>query len=630
MDRLPLTRVLNDSSVRKYNPVPKNMRRTVQVVYRYCQPFSASVINYAQELKRVNTLEKLKQTVDSSCDCSTSSFSDKDHGHVVTGNMDFIQDIDLKKILNKGTNFRFQVSNKIEDIRDEYHIALKEYCKKLVNRCGLSKIAYNTYCEKLIRCLEEKLSSFKNCQRFDGLIGQHVYRALKELQFKYIFTPADKAGGNIIIICKKFYFMQLSAELGIAYHLGNFVADGNEVYKPVESSMETIVDSHVRFAKSYNLSVLQKDMMLPRIFAIPKLHKNPVKMRYISGASKSSIRGVSLLIQRILKHLLKFLQRYCSKIVTRTGRRCFWSVDNTEQVLHRLKRMVRVQNVLTADFTTLFTTLPHSVIKSNIFELVNMGFRSSGLDFINVTSDGRVNFVGYNGSRGISLTKQEVMELISFGVNENYVMFGGVIMIQTLGTPIGGVASAQYANAVLSMQEFRYAKVPTNSQFHAVRYVDDLAVWNAPDFMNYAKDIYGNELKLEVTHTGRKADFLDLTMEILDNNQVRTSVFQKTDLFPFKVNRYGYPESNVSMRLHKAVIYGQLLRFARICSTLDAFVSRSRNLLMLHYDRKFAKVFLADVFLSFVSKNRALLLKFKILSHRDVIVIFNKVCGNMY
>ncbi len=230
-------------------------------------------------------------------------------------------------------------------------------------------------------------------------------------------------------------------------------------------------------------------MCLPRIFAVPKLHKNPVKMRFISGSSTSSIRSVSRLIQQILKHLLKFLQRYCGKILVRTGRRCFWSVENTEQVLHRLQRVGRVDSILTADFATLFTTLPHSVIKAKIFELVYMGFRSSGTQYVNVTNAGRVIFIDSKGLHGVTLHKQEIFELMSFGIDENYIMFAGNIMVQTLGTPIGGLASAQFADALLCIQEFRYAKFSGNLQFHVVRYVDDIAVWNAPHFMDVEKDI---------------------------------------------------------------------------------------------------------------------------------------------
>ncbi len=47
------------------------------------------------------------------------------------------------------------------------------------------------------------------------LENSHVKAYLKELHDKYVLVPADKAGNNIIFVCKQFYIRTLMEELGL-------------------------------------------------------------------------------------------------------------------------------------------------------------------------------------------------------------------------------------------------------------------------------------------------------------------------------------------------------------------------------------------------------------------------------
>ena len=55
--------------------------------------------------------------------------------------------------------------------------------------------------------------NFRTCHR--SLEDRHVMAHLKELQEKYVLVPADKAGNNIIFVCKYYYIYILMEELGI-------------------------------------------------------------------------------------------------------------------------------------------------------------------------------------------------------------------------------------------------------------------------------------------------------------------------------------------------------------------------------------------------------------------------------
>ena len=62
----------------------------------------------------------------------------------------------------------------------------------------------------------------------------------------------------------------------------------------------------------------------------------------------------------IKNHVIK----YCEKVYERSGKNLFWSIKNSCEVLNKLKsRGFRASSLSTYDFSTLYTTLPHNLIK---------------------------------------------------------------------------------------------------------------------------------------------------------------------------------------------------------------------------------------------------------------------------
>ena len=65
------------------------------------------------------------------------------------------------------------------------------------------------------------------------------------------------------------------------------------------------------------------------------------------------------------KHVIK----YCEKVYERSGKNLFWSIKNSCEVLNKLKsRGFRASSLSTYDFSTLYTTLPHNLIKDKLVD----------------------------------------------------------------------------------------------------------------------------------------------------------------------------------------------------------------------------------------------------------------------
>ena len=61
----------------------------------------------------------------------------------------------------------------------------------------------------------------------------------------------------------------------------------------------------------------------------------------------------------------------------------FWSIENSCEVLNKLKsRGFRASNLSTYDFSTLYTTLPHNLIKDKLVDLIEGTFQRKGSLYI--------------------------------------------------------------------------------------------------------------------------------------------------------------------------------------------------------------------------------------------------------
>ena len=79
---------------------------------------------------------------------------------------------------------------------------------------------------------------------------------------------------------------------------------------------------------------------------------------------------LSKLLTSCLTAVKNHVIRYCEKVYERSGKNLFWSIKNSGEVLNKLKsRGFRATSLSTYDFSTLYTTLPHNLIKEKTYKL---------------------------------------------------------------------------------------------------------------------------------------------------------------------------------------------------------------------------------------------------------------------
>ena len=117
-------------------------------------------------------------------------------------------------------------------------------------------------------------------------------------------------------------------------------------------------------AAKFGLFVDEDHSKLPTLYWLPKLHKRPYKSRFIAISSACTTIELSILLTSRLTAMKNHVIKYCTTVNERNGKKLFWSFKNSGEILNKLKsRGFLASGLSTYDFSTLYTTLPHNLIK---------------------------------------------------------------------------------------------------------------------------------------------------------------------------------------------------------------------------------------------------------------------------
>ena len=120
------------------------------------------------------------------------------------------------------------------------------------------------------------------------------------------------------------------------------------------------------------------------MYWLPKLHKKKTyKARFIANSSSFTTTELSKLLNSCLIAVKNHVIRYCQKVYERSGKNLVWSIKNSGEALNKLKsRGFRATSVSTYDFSTLYTTLPHNLIKEKLIKLIGWTSKREGSSYI--------------------------------------------------------------------------------------------------------------------------------------------------------------------------------------------------------------------------------------------------------
>ena len=207
---------------------------------------------------------------------------------------------------------------------------------------------------------------------------------LDELKSKFVFVPIDKVTGNVALVCKQFYAIVLIDELGLK-------GQPSETYGRVKKKPDTLIKKNIRDLKDkFGIYVKSEDHQLPHIYWLPKLHKKPLKFRFIIAAPRCSVKPLSKAITSVFQQFYKQVENYNSKLRYYSSTKSFWVIQNNQPVIERLtalNRRGKAKCISTFDFSTLYTKIPHKKLLFVLNEITDFCFNGKK-DFLSVTPSG--------------------------------------------------------------------------------------------------------------------------------------------------------------------------------------------------------------------------------------------------
>ena len=236
------------------------------------------------------------------------------------------------------------------------------------------------------------------------------------------------------------------------------------------------------------------------MYWLPKPHKIPYKSRFIANSSSCTTTEISKLLTSCLNAIKAKVIKYCETVYERSGKNMFWPIKNSGEVLSKLKDIgYQATSLSTYDFSTLYTTLPHNLIKEKLIDLIERTFYKKEGKLYIACNDKKAFFTSKDHYKGYHLSSDNQADVIK----------------------------------------------AYNS---TSRYLDDLLNIDNPYFKGMVNQIYPSELQLNKANTSdTEAPFLDLHLSI-SNGFVSSKIYDKRDDFDFDIVNFPFLDGDVPRR----------------------------------------------------------------------------------
>ena len=273
-------------------------------------------------------------------------------------------------------------------------------------------------------------------KHMDCLSSPDVRNALDNIQKDFVVVPIDKATGNIVVVCKRFYASVITRELGLNNN------SSTDTYKNAGGlSANGIIDGNIRDLK------IQFDIdnnpienhRLPNMYWMPKTYKNPIKARFFIASPKSSIKPLARTVTSVFRLFFRQIQTHNDKSRFFTAVNTIWVLQNNKPVtdaMNGLNKRRKATSVSTFDFSTLYTKLTPNKPLMVLNSFIDFCFDGGECKYITVNNYG-ARWVNNIKDNVICLNKQQIKDAVAYLLLNCYFTVGPKIFCQIIGISMG-------------------------------------------------------------------------------------------------------------------------------------------------------------------------------------------------
>ena len=273
---------------------------------------------------------------------------------------------------------------------------------------------------------------------------------------------------------------------------------------------------------------------------------------------------------------------------------CIFIIDNRDKVVQFINKANSTTEkgrkyMSCWDFTTLYTKIPHDVLKSKIGKFISKVFAclrtfKNPKEFICYSSSSNTTYYSKNRSKSnICFDRSELIKAVEYIIDHAYISFQNSIYRQIVGIPMGTNCAPFLANIYLHVFEYDYLSklieqgdiITAKQLSNMYRFQDDcIALNDKEQFRYHYERMYKDSaMELKCTNLSRdKCNFLDLTISIYRGKFIYRSYDKRND-FDFDVVNYPNLHGNIPKGSSYGVYVSQLLRFVDININFNNFVN---------------------------------------------------------
>ena len=578
IDSINIHRILRDKGVCKTLP-PDLRKNSPTVVYNLTSPIRSKLFNYKEFVQSLNVNAFINDNSILPCQCAQSHLTNPDHHHIISGDLSIVDNTKLRNLISKGPKYREPLPFSVVKARENILAGIDDCIRSWSNREGLPIDTFKDWKTAITSKIEDRISSISVKQKKSSssvLKDASASACLSDLHSKFVMVPVDKAANNIAFICKRYYAQVLITELGLT-------GSPSPTYSIInDCTPERIISKHkADLKRKFKISIPNDMLSLPDIYWTPKLHKNPVKHRFIIASKTCSTKTLSKNVSSIFSLFQRQISAYHQKTHFYTGIKSYWIVNDRRPILKAVDRSVArrsARSLTSFDFSTLYTKIPHDKLIMVLNGIIDFAFRGGKRENICVSKSGIASWKNENDTSshsGTIYSKSSIKKAVSYLIKNCYFKLGDQLFRQNIGIPMGSDPAPAFANLFLFhyesewLNKIKKTNTPLARKFQQVfRYIDDLLAMNdGLAFETHYQDIYPPELELTKENIDiSSTNFLDLHIEIVDRI-FTTKLYDKRDNFGFHINRLPFRSSNIPDKMFYSSIGAECLRICRGTST---------------------------------------------------------------
>lgn len=403
-------------------------------------------------------------------------------------------------------------------------------------------------------------------------LNSEELNALKELKsMKHIvIKPADK-GSAVVIMDREQYTLEAQRQLNdLTYY--------KRLERPIYLETIPLVRDILlrlkkkKFINAKQLQYLQGDLhpRERRFYILPKIHKDPTTWTVPFEVPKG--RPIVSDCSSETYHTTEFLDYFLNPLSTRHPS----YVKDTYHFVDVVKNLNLPSQFyfFSMDVASLYTNIDIDAGLSAVKKI----------------------FHKYPDPRR---PDQELLELLDINLRRNDFVFDDQFYLQVKGTAMGKRFAPAYANIFMANWEEEVFQKCKKKPLHYFRYLDDIwGIWDGSreEFQLFVSilNLHDPSIQLEAEIDANSIDFLDTTVfkgaDFASTGKLDIRVFfKKTDLHALLFKSSHHPKHTFA-----GLVKSQLLRFFRICTKREDFMSAVEVLFKSLRKRGYSRQFLRN------------------------------------